>query len=52
MSKERETSEAREMLERRVEESRRRMRRSFAKPKPDSWMKKKSDARNPGKKKP
>ncbi len=47
MSKERETP--REMLERRVEESRRRMRRSFAKPKPDSWMKKKSDAR---KKKP
>ncbi len=50
MSKKKETSEAREMLERRVEESRRRMRRSFAKPNSsDSWMKKKSDAR---KKKP
>lgn len=50
MSKERETRVPREMLERRVEESRRRMRRSFAKPNPDNWMKKKSDARR--KKKP
>ncbi len=49
MSEKKETT--REMLERRVEESRRRMRRSFARANSsDSWMKKKSDARDPGKK--